>query len=94
LNAQNTYNEVANKQAGRLVTILDLNDSVLLKAYHINILLFQKKNDLRKQNIPLNLLIRGLQKIENTRDSLYHTFLTDDKFTLYLTRKNEVINNN
>lgn len=92
--AQNVYNDIAYKQAKGLVSVLQLNDSFLIKAFHVNVLLDQKKGALRKQDMPLNLLTRGLQKIENTRDSLYQSFLPSDKYTYYLSHKNEVLNNN
>ena len=91
---QTNYNEIANKQAKYLVKMLQLNDTLFMKVFHINILLDQKKNAIRKQNLSLNILTRGLQLIENSRDSLYHSFLPEDKYTFYLTHKNDILNNN
>jgi hypothetical protein len=94
IKAQNVYNDIAYKHAQRMVDSLQLHDSLRLKLYSINIQLHQRKILEREQHAGSDSLSYYIQKVENRRDSLYHSVLAEEKYLLYKSKKKQLINNN
>ena len=97
---------VANAQAGGAETLSlkiaqKMKDSLSLspvqkdQVYTINLDLHTRKSGVWQQFAGSDSLIRvHVQRIENTRDSLYRTVLTEPQFILYKEKKRRLVNNN
>ena len=94
IKAQDKGGKLANKIAQKMKDTLVLKDSVKSKLYNINIQLHNRKMLARQQYTGKDSLSYYIQKIENCRDSLYHSVLTDDKYLLYKSKKRQLVNNN
>ena len=86
--------QVANKIAQRMKDSLLLSDAQKTQLYNINMQIHQQKMSVRQQYQGSDFLTYYVQKVENTRDSLYHTILAEDKYTLYKQKKKALISNN
>lgn len=93
---QNPVDVYANKIANRMKDSLDLETSQRNQLFTISKQLGEQKKAVWTQypesdtlSIKLNL-----QRIENSRDSLYRPVLGEQKYSLYLQRKREMLNNN
>lgn len=91
--AQFSPTKFAEKIAQKMQDSLVLTSDQKAQVYNINMLLHTEKMDVR-QKYPKDSVRYYLQKVENTRDSLYHNVLADDKFTLYRQKKVMLVNNN
>ncbi len=93
--AQNSNdNQLALKFAKRMKDSLSLNPIQRVNILQINLALSQEKRLARQQyngNDSLKFIVRG---IELKRDSLYQTVLPAGKYTQYLDKKMNIINNN
>lgn len=88
VNAQkNPATELAGKIAQRMKDTLNLSDAQKVQVYDINIRLHDQKTALRNQYAGNSLLNTKIQSVENTRDSLYRTVLTQAQFLLYSQKK-------
>lgn len=94
LNAQNAGTALAGKIAQKMQDSLYLTDSVKQVIYTINIHLHEEKMRLRQVYTGKDSLNYYIQKTENTRDSLYHSVLKDDKYLLYKSKKRLLVNAN
>ncbi|MBS1578290.1 MAG: hypothetical protein JST29_01465 [Bacteroidetes bacterium] len=95
VNAQTTPAEqLANKIAQRMKDTLSLSDAQKTQLYNINMQLHQQKMNVRQQYQGSDYLTYNIQRVENTRDSLYRTVLADDKYLLYKQKKRTLVSNN
>lgn len=93
-NSQNVANEIANKIAQRMKDSLHLNESVKNRIYAINMQLHNQKMAARQQHARQDSLGIYIQRIENTRDSLYHKVLSENQYLIYRQKKRKLVNNN
>lgn len=87
-------NEVAQKIAQKMKDSLSLTTSQQQQLYAINIQLHEQKMTARQQGGNPNVIGVNIQRIENSRDSLYKPVLTDQQFVLYRQKKKYLISNN
>lgn len=73
---------------------LSLSGAQRDSVYAINMRLHSLKMSLRQQYQLSDSLRYKMQRVENTRDSLYLPVLGSDKYSLYLTKKKNIVNNN
>jgi hypothetical protein len=85
---------LAKKIADRMKDSLGLSEQQRNSIFDINIQIHNQKMEKRKQYANDPLLGNHLQKVENTRDSLYRTVLPEDKFILYKRKRTNIVNNN
>jgi hypothetical protein len=83
--------QIAHKIANKMKDSLGLSDQQCKGIFNINMQLHQQKHDARQQDPGNPSLGSYLQRIENTRDSLYKAILPDDKFILYKQKKRYLI---
>lgn len=95
-NAQLTYaQEYSIKVAERMKDSLSLSGDQKVQIYNINIQISNQKAGVWRQYAGTDSLITvNLQRIENTRDSLYLPVLGEEKYSLYLNKKKRLLNNN
>jgi hypothetical protein len=62
--------------------------------YSINIHLHNLKMDARQHYAESDSVVIKIQKIENKRDSLYHSVLNGEQFLIYQNKKKNLVNNN
>lgn len=93
-NGQSPAETLANKIAGKMKDTLSLTDSQRIQVYNINMQLHNQKIAIRQQYAGSDSLNAKIQSVENTRDSMYHIILADEKYTLYLQKKINLVNNN
>lgn len=86
--------QMAGKIAQRLKDSLSLNDSQKQQLFSLNMRLHQQKQVIRQQYAGLDSMGYYMQKIENSRDSLYKQVLPEDKYLLYKQKKIKLVNNN
>ena len=79
--------EVANRITNRLKDSLDLNQDQRKAIKQINQQLHAQKQAAMKQYAGTSQVGPAIQKIENTRDSLYKLVLPDEKFLAYKNKK-------
>lgn len=91
---QSPAETLSNKIANKMRDTLSLADSQRIQIYNINMQLHNQKMDIRQQYFGSDSLSSKIQSVENTRDSLYHMILADDKFILYRQKKVNLVNNN
>jgi hypothetical protein len=80
---------IAQQIAMRMKDSLGLTGSQRHQLFLINVQLHERKMTVRNQTSAdsINVLQHKLQKVENTRDSLYKPILGIDKFLLYRQKK-------
>lgn len=86
--------QVAHKMADKMADSLGLTKQQRAKLFSINMEIARKKTEARKKSTDRTVVQKELQKIENSRDSLYKQVLTIEQHSSYLKRKRNVINNN
>jgi len=95
LQAQNApANELAKKIADKMMDSLVLTQSQRSKVFAINMRIHQDKMEVRRQYQSRDSVGRGLQLVENKRDSLYRGVLDATQFSLYQQKKRNLVNNN
>jgi parvulin-like peptidyl-prolyl isomerase len=82
---------VAQKIAQKLKDTLSLSSSQQDQLYHINMQLHNSKMSIRQQYGGSDSLGLYLQRVENTRDSLYRRVLQEEKYLLYKQKKSTII---
>lgn len=94
----NTGNPVAEtlakKIADKMKDSLALTEQQRNAIFDLNMQIRNEKMQKRKKYANDPLLGNQLQKVENTRDSLYRAVLPEDKFILYKKKKTNIVNNN
>jgi hypothetical protein len=92
---QNPAQSLASKQAKKMQDSLNLTNAERQQIFQINMDLHKSKTEVRQNNTNNRAETgRQLQRIENTRDSLYRTVLAEQKYQLYRQKKRNLINNN
>jgi hypothetical protein len=94
LKAQTPAEQLAVKIAQKMKDSLSLTELQKSQLYEINIQLNNSKSAARQQYTGSDSLGIKIQKIENTRDSLYSQILTEPQFLLYRQKKRNLVNNN
>ena len=84
---------LASKIANKMADSLSLNDGQKQGIFDLNISLYTQKQTVWSHYSNRDSLRVNLQKIEDTRDSLYHTILNDSQYQLYIQKKINIINN-
>lgn len=87
-------NALASKIAGKMKDSLSLSVDQASRVKAINLRLSEEKMQKRQQHKEMSELRQQLQKVENTRDSLYKTILTVQQFQLYKQKKRTLVSNN
>jgi hypothetical protein len=80
--------------AQKMKDSLNLTAQEQNKIYGINMRLYHEKMAARQRFKDPDLLRANTQRIENTRDSLYHKVLPDDKYELYKQKKRNLVSAN
>lgn len=88
--AQDISSRIANKMRDTLSLFSAQRDSI----YSINIELHNRKQLVRQQYSNMDSLRIKIQAIENTRDSLYRTVLSEEKYLMYRQKKRNLVSNN
>jgi hypothetical protein len=94
LQAQASSQQVANKIANKMKDSLSLSDEQKALIYNINIKLSNEKLAVRQSYAHSDSLQIKMQRVENTRDSLYKEVLTAPQLELYKKKKRNLVNNN
>ena len=85
--------QVSQKIAQKMQDSLLLNAQQKDQIYAINMQLHEQKAIVYQQYSSSDLLTYYIQKVENTRDSLYRQVLTETKYQLYKLKKTNLVNN-
>jgi hypothetical protein len=94
LHAQSTpATTLANKIAQKMKDSLSLSETQKTQIYNLNMQLHDQKMSVRQQYAGNNLLTEKIQQVENTRDSLYTSVLSEQQFNLYRQKKRTILNN-
>jgi hypothetical protein len=93
--SQSPADSLARRIAGRMKDTLLLTPQQETYLYTINMQLHQQKQSVR-QNYGSNIdsLRINIQRVENTRDSLYKNVLESLQYEQYIQRKRNLVNNN
>lgn len=89
--AQAQTTGVTEKITNRLADSLNLNVSQKKRIFEINTDLQNAKADVRKQYNQPDSIGKYIQRVENTRDSLYRQVLNAEKYQIYLQKKRNLI---
>lgn len=92
--SQSIAHNVALHIAQKMKDSLDLSVNQKGQLYGVNMQLYNKKTLARKKYAGSDSVRISIQKIENTRDSLYKNILATDKYLLYKQKKLNLISNN
>jgi len=92
--AQSPAENLSAKIAQKMKDSLSLSNVQKNQLYAINMRLCGQKETVRQQYAATDSLRIKIQKIENTRDSLYSTVLTNQQLILYKPKKRNLVNNN
>ena len=95
LHAQTSQADIiADKIAQKMSDSLSLSSAQKSQLFQINLDLQSRKRLVWQQYPDIDSIQVHLQKIENARDSLYRSVLTDDQFLIYSQKKKNLVNNN
>jgi hypothetical protein len=94
VNAQTAAEQLADKIAVKMKDSLSLSSEQKGQLYTINIQLSNQKASVRQQYAGTDSLQLKMQRVENTRDSLYRSVLGEEKYLLYRQKKRNLVNNN
>jgi hypothetical protein len=83
---------VSEKISQQMTDSLGLDESQRKRLNQINLQLHLQKMEIRKQFAEVDSLQKYMQRIENTRDSLYRDTMTKEKFQIYIIRKRNIVN--
>ena len=86
--------QLANHIAQKMKDSLGLTEQQRNQVYDINMQLHNQKMSLRQQYGNSDSTRFYTQRIEGTRDSLYHTIITGNTYTLYLQKKRNLVTAN
>ena len=73
---------------------LSLSEEQKQQVYDVNIQLHEQKMQVRREYGNMDSVSIHIQKVENTRDSLYRAFLTTDQYRAYRYKKRFLVSNN
>jgi len=94
IEAQSTTGEqVAGHIAQKMKDSLDLTNALKQQVLTINLQLHNQKSVLWQQFATSDSLGVFVQRVENTRDSLYRNILDEGKYILYKQKKKNLISN-
>jgi hypothetical protein len=85
---------IAGKIAQKMKDTLILTSGQKDQIYTVNMQLAIAKNNVRQQYSNMDSIRVRIQRLENSRDSLYHPVLTENQFLLYQQNKRNLVNNN
>jgi Predicted membrane protein len=83
--------QIAERIAQRMADSLQLTQEQKIKIYSINMQLGKEKQQLRGDKSQSANLQSRFQQIENKRDALYQGVLPQDKYLLYIQKKQNLI---
>jgi hypothetical protein len=92
LKAQNQPEVLAGKMADKMKDSLSLTIAQRSQLYQINLQLTNDKLNVRKVYQQQDSLQKYMQRIENSRDSLYKSVLNESQFMIYKRRKIQLLN--
>ncbi len=93
--SQTPADTLARRIAGRMKDTLQLTTQQENNIYAINMQLHVQKLSARQTYAGNVDSVRvNIQRVENTRDSLYRAVLQDTQYTQYIHRKRNLVNNN
>jgi len=85
---------LAQRIAKKMKDTLSLTGQQRQQIYQVNMSLHDQKQTIRQQNPPQDSLQVRIQRVEQTRDSLYMPILGNEKYQLYLQKKRNLVSNN
>ena len=85
---------VAEKIANKMKDTLSLTNEQRNQVYNLNILINNNKANIRQQYTNRDSIGYYLQRIESSRDSMYHTVLPEEKYLLYKQKKRTLVSAN
>ncbi len=85
---------LARKIAGKMKDSLSLTATQTNQVYETNLSLLDRKKQAMTSGMSRDSIGKALQRIENSRDSLYRLILPVEKFEIYRTKKRRLLNNN
>lgn len=94
LYAQAPAKLVASKIAQKLKDSLQITEAQRKQIYTIKMLLHERKMAARQQFAGSPEVVKEVQMVENTRDSLYRPVFTAEQFQRYKARKRTLVSNN
>lgn len=86
--------QMASKIAKKMKDTLNLTGQQRNQIYTINMYLHNKKAAVRQQFSNPDDIRINTQRIENKRDSLYRTILSEEKYLLYREKKKNLVTGN
>jgi peptidoglycan hydrolase CwlO-like protein len=84
---------LAQKMSRKMKDSLSLTEEQRTQLYQLNLQLHEAKMGKRQLYTDIDSLQIHIQRVENTRDSLYRAVLTSEQHVLYLQKKTKLINN-
>lgn len=90
--AQTNQEKSSKYLADRLRDSLSLNGKQYQELFKINLSLEEQKKNVRSMDDQIDNKRKRVQKIENSRDSLYATILNAKQFESYKNRKSSLLN--
>jgi hypothetical protein len=94
VSAQTQSEKVAQVIAGKMKDSLNLTEKEAEIIYKLNLTINDQKNTMRQRYSGRDSLTKKIQRIENTRDSLYRPVLSGDQYVKYKQRKTSLISSN
>jgi hypothetical protein len=90
--AQSQAEIVAGRVADKMKDSLSLNSSQRTAIYTVNLQLANSKSEVRRNFQQMDSVRIYMQRVENTRDSLYKGVLNEQQFLFYKKRKMTLLN--
>jgi len=90
--AQTNQEKSSKYLAERLRDSLTLTEKEYQELFKINLILEEQKKNARSMNEVILIKTKKVQKIENSRDSLYAIILNQKQLEIYKLRKNSLLN--
>ena len=85
---------VAERIANKMKDSLNLNNAQRNQIFAVNVLINNRKSDVRQQYTNTDSIRYHIQRIENRRDSMYHNILAEPKYLLYKQKKRFLVTAN
>src|SRR5688572_10814830 len=85
---------LAHKIADKMKDSLGLDNQQRAKVFAINMELSKQKIQARGKSQDRAIVGKDLQRIEGSRDTLYHIILRPEQYVLYKQKKKSLVNNN
>jgi hypothetical protein len=93
--SQSPSEAVSARIAQKMKDSLTLTEGQRAQLYAVNIQLYAQKRSIWQQYSSDSTQVQiHLQVVENTRDSLYRPFLSEEQYQLYLQKKKNIVTNN